>query len=130
MDAQAVIEAIHQGRPFHAIILKGAFEFDFFPAPSEGFSQSELGRKRYVISAMPGLENIEFPISSPEDSILANLVWFRKGGEVSDRQWHDVLGVLGVQFALLDHAYLADWAAQFGVSDLLETAMRTYSGKS
>jgi hypothetical protein len=128
LDSGTVIEAISQGRPFNAIHLKGAFKFDFFPASPEGFVQSELGRKRYVISAMPGLENIEFPISSAEDTILAKLVWFRKGGEVSDRQWHDILGVLSVQFARLDHAYLTDWAAKLDVSDLLETALRTRSG--
>jgi hypothetical protein len=130
LDEQSAIEAIKRGRPFNTIHLKGAFKFDFFPASSEGFTQSELTRKRYIISAMPGLENIEFPISSPEDTILAKLVWFRKGGEVSDRQWNDILGVLGVQFARLDHAYMEDWAAKLNVSDLLETAIRTYSGGS
>jgi hypothetical protein len=130
LDEQSAVEAIKQGRPFNTIHLKGAFKFDFFPASSEGFTQSELTRKRYIISAMPGLENIEFPISSPEDTVLAKLVWFRKGGEVSDRQWNDILGVLGVQFARLDHAYMEDWAAKLNVSDLLETAIRTYSGGS
>ena len=127
VDAQSVIEAIQEGRPFNAIHLRGAFKFDFFPASSEGFSQSELGRKRYIVSAMPGLEDIRFPISSPEDTILAKLVWFRKGGEVSDRQWHDILGVLGVQFAHLDHPYMTGWAARLNVSDLLDIALRDSS---
>jgi hypothetical protein len=125
LDEHSAVQAVELGRPFNAIHLKGAFKFDFFPASSSGFTQSELGRRRYIISAMPGLENIEFPISSPEDTILAKLVWFRKGGEISDRQWHDILGVLRVQFAHLDHAYLTGWAAKLDVSDLLETALRT-----
>jgi hypothetical protein len=71
VDAKTALDAIQQGRPFNAIHLKGAFKFDFFPAGGDGFSLSELGRKRYIVSAMPGLENLEFPISSPEDTILA-----------------------------------------------------------
>ncbi len=112
-----------QGRPFNAIHLKGAFKFDFFPANVEGFTQAELSRKRYIVSSFPGLENIEFPIASPEDMVLAKLLWFRNGGEVSDRQWHDVLGVLSVQLGHLDLDYLTDWAAKLEIRYLLELAL-------
>ena len=124
LDPETVAEAVRGGRPFNTIHLKGAFKFDFFPAASEGFSQSELARRRYIVSAIPGLENLEFPISSPEDTILAKLVWFRKGGEVSDRQWHDILGILNVQSAALDYPYLTRWAETLKVADLLEAALR------
>ena len=30
-------------------------------------------------------------LKSPEDTVLRKLGWFRRGGEVSERQWHDVL---------------------------------------
>jgi hypothetical protein len=123
VDHQSAIEAIRLGRPFNVIHLKAAFKFDFFPAATDGFSQSELQRRRYVVSAMPGLADIEFAISSPEDTILAKLRWFRRGGETSDRQWHDILGVLSVQKSTLDHMYLRQWAAQMKLTDLLEKAM-------
>lgn len=70
-------------------------------------------------SSIAGLEEIEFPVSSPEDTILAKLVWFRKGGEISDRQWHHMLGIVSVQATRLDRDYLNLWAADLGVSDLL-----------
>ncbi len=124
VDGETAMEAIRQGRPFNAIHLKGAFKFDFFPASAGGFSQSELRRRRYTVSAMPGLTNIEFAISSPEDTILAKMVWFRRGGETSDRQWHDILGVLRVQMASLDQDYLSHWAAQLNVTDLLHKATK------
>lgn len=49
--------------------------------------------------------------------------WYRKGGEVSDRQWRDLLGVLKVQGSRLDQSYLAHWAGELGVTDLLRRAL-------
>ncbi len=46
------------------------------------------------------------------------------GGEVSERQWQDVLGVLEVQNENLDRVYLQHGAQQIGVIDLLERAFQ------
>ncbi len=62
-------------------------------------------------------------LPSAEDMILAKLEWYRLGGETSDRQWSDILGMLKVQGAGLDLAYLRQTAPQLGVSDLLERAL-------
>jgi hypothetical protein len=51
--------------------------------------------------------------------VLAKLQWYRAGGGVSDRQWTDVLGVLKVQGATLDRAYLEEWARELGLMELL-----------
>ncbi len=37
-------------------------------------------------------------LASAEDVILHKLYWFQLGDKVSERQWHDVLGVIQVQF--------------------------------
>ena len=44
------------------------------------------------------------------------------GGEISDRQWGDILGVLRVQGEKLDNAYLDHWASELNVKDLLDRA--------
>lgn len=118
-DPETIGAALAANRPFNVIHLLGAFKFDFYPADEDGFARSELSRKRCVVSSIPGLESIEFPVLSPEDTILAKLVWFRNGGEVSDRQWHDILSIVKVQSARLDLDYLRHWAASLKVADLL-----------
>jgi hypothetical protein len=45
------------------------------------------------------------------------------GGEVSDRQWRDILGVLKTRAGELDLDYLGRWAKELKVSDLLERAL-------
>jgi len=61
--------------------------------------------------------------ASAEDTLLYKLVCYRTGGEQSERQWDDVRGIVMVQGAQLDQAYLRRWARHLGVSDLLERAL-------
>jgi len=62
-------------------------------------------------------------VLSPEDVVLAKLEWFRLGGEVSERQWRDVLGVMKTQQGILDVVYLREWAGRLEVADLLAQAL-------
>ncbi|MEX0692747.1 MAG: hypothetical protein WD934_03325 [Gemmatimonadales bacterium] len=67
-----------------------------------------------------------FPIVSPairvatrEDILLAKLWWYRLGDESSERHRGDIVGIIALNRELLDRAYLARWAADLGVGDLL-----------
>ena len=62
-------------------------------------------------------------IHPPEDILLQKLRWYAQGGEVSDRQWRDVLAIVRVQGSRLDRSYLADGARILGVSVLLDRAL-------
>lgn len=54
-DSESMREAVRSGRPFNVIHLKGAFKFDFFPAvPGREFEQSELTRRKQIVSRVPG----------------------------------------------------------------------------
>ena len=57
------------------------------------------------------------------DILLQKLRWYRRGGEVSDRQWRDIAAIVRVQGRRLDREYLRENAGILGVSDLLERAL-------
>jgi hypothetical protein len=59
---------------------------------------------------------------------LRKLEWYRAGGEASEQQWRDVLGILGTWGARLDETYLDRWATELGVSDLLKRAREQTRG--
>ena len=59
---------------------------------------------------------------SPEDTVLRKLEWFRLGGEASDHQWRDVLGILVARRGGLDTAYLDSWAGELNLADLMKRA--------
>lgn len=68
-----------------------------------------------------------FGVSTAEDTLLAKLEGYRLGGEVSDRQWRDVLGILLASPAL-DQDDLDLWSERLGVGDLLDRARQAVAG--
>jgi len=123
VDRDEMRRAIERGISFNLIHLKSVFKFDIFPVGANPFVRSELSRRRYTTAPVAGLENIEFPVASAEDTILSKLVWFQKSGATSERQWQDVLGVLRVQAGRLDRAYMDQWAEELGIKGLLAKAI-------
>lgn len=63
-------------------------------------------------------------LASAEDVILHKLYWFQLGDRVSERQWHDVLGVIQVQYETLDYHYLEQTAQNLRVGELLHRALK------
>ena len=117
-DEQMIQQAIQRRSSFNLIHLTTIFKVDIFIPKGRTFDQQQLDRR---ISEQMGSDSGEQVwVLSAEDVILAKLEWFRLGGEVSERQWRDILGVLKTQQTALDVVYLRQWAASLGVSDLME----------
>lgn len=83
------------------------------------FDRSKMERRR--LEAIGLDESERFWLASPEDVILAKLLWGRQSE--SEKQWRDVQGVLKVQGDTLDFDYLRSWAEQLDLSELLDQAI-------
>jgi hypothetical protein len=120
--AEAVRDAVQRRGSFNLIHLGTMIKLDLFVPGMSPFDEQELSRAQQLpLQVDP--DGRTFPVKSPEDLVLRKLLWYRAGGEVSEQQWRDVVGVLEVQGEHLDADYMAAWAAQLGVADLLERAM-------
>jgi hypothetical protein len=120
LSLAAVEEAVRQRSSFNVVHTTSGFKIDVFVRKDRPFEESVITRRHTVSLAEHPGETIV--LVSPEDIILLKLEWLRKGGEISDRQWGDILGVLKVQLGKLDDAYLDYWAGELKVGDLLARA--------
>jgi len=122
VDGEAAIEAVKRGQSFNVVHIVSAVKVDIFVAGADVLDRERLRRRRRVDVGIAD-EAVGLFVDTPENTVLRKLEWYRRGGEASDRQWHDVAGVLRVQRERLDLAYMRAWSSQLGVSDLLEKAL-------
>ena len=120
-DEQAIERAVRAKRHFNVIHLDSAFKVDIFVAKPSEFDSAQLERRQESIIETDLPQKVY--VATAEDTILAKLDWYRRGNEVSDRQWKDISGVIRVQGDRLDLEYLRHWAQELGVLDLLERAL-------
>jgi hypothetical protein len=120
IDSSMIQNAIKMRSSFNIIHLESMFKIDIFIPQTNLFDKSQFNRRK--LEKLDEKSDDKIYITSPEDIILIKLDWFRKGGEVSDRQYRDVLGVIKVQSEgkRLDWEYLKYWAEKIGIIDLLE----------
>jgi len=122
VDEDMIAEAIQRNSSFNIIHRETFFKVDVFIPRPRPFLQSQLARAQRQTFTFD--TEVEARFASPEDTILSKLEWYRIGGEVSDRQWRDILGVLKVRAGELELDYLRKWAGELKVGDLLERALK------
>jgi len=120
IDAEMIADSIDRNSSFNIIHRESMFKVDIFIPSTLPFEKIRFARaQRRILSNDP---EVSANISSAEDTILMKLVWYRMGGEVSERQWRDVMGMLKVQGDRLDFDYMRQWGTTLKVGDLLERA--------
>ena len=122
IDEEMIADAIRRNSSFNILHRETMFKVDIFIPSPRPFQQSQLARAQRQAFELD--EEMSANFASAEDTILAKLEWYRLGGETSERQWRDILGVLKTRAGELDLEYLKKWANDLNVADLLERALK------
>jgi hypothetical protein len=121
VDADMISDAIRRGASFNVIHLATMFKVDVFLLGRDELSREEMARRQ--VYRVGGPPEREIFVASPEDVVVQKLDWYRKGSEISERQWNDLLGVLKVQGRRIDVTYMRRWSTAGRTLDLLERAL-------
>ena len=128
VSEESLRRAVRERSTANLIHHETAVKVDLFMMGSTPLDEIQLARRRRVqVSSDPDRFLYVHP---PEDILLQKLRWFRRGGEASDRQWRDILGIVHVQGARLDRDYLQRTAGLIGVDDLLRRALGEKDGRA
>jgi D-ribose pyranose/furanose isomerase RbsD len=117
VDEVAVSRAVKERGTCNLVHHATGIKVDLFIKGAAAFDVAEFDRK--VAVRLGDDSPHEVFVKSAEDTLLRKLLWYRLGGDVSDRQWGDVRGILSVQAGRLDLDYIRDWAERLGIDDLL-----------
>ncbi len=122
LNAAAILDAIRRRAWFNLVHLATMLKVDVFLVRDGAFDRASFARHvDRPLTDEPAARSFAF--RSPEDVVLRKLE-HRAGGEVSERQWLDAIGVLKVQQRDLDFEYLHRWATDLGVGDYARTGTR------
>ncbi len=111
-DKLMALDALKTKFMFNVIHFREGIKVDIIIKKARAFDNEQF--KRRLLMPFRGTERW---ISSPEDTILAKLLWQKDSG--SERQFQDAVDVARVQRENLDRPYLQKWATELRVQDLL-----------
>jgi hypothetical protein len=114
VDSETLLLNHKKNRAYNIFHQETALKIDLFPAYTD-FHMTQL--ERAIPVKLPSATNA-FNITSPEDIILAKLIWINKSP--SDRQLTDIKGVINANIDSLDMEYLNKWAKELFVEEGLK----------
>lgn len=117
-DAAAIQRAVRQTSSVNLIHRPTNIKVDLFVVAPDSPAAMQVFR-RQARQLTEDHRSVVF-FHSHEDILLQKLLWFRSGGEVSERQWRDVVAIVRVRGVELDRSYLWQQATVLGVKDLLQ----------
>ncbi len=119
VDADALRQATRTRSSTNLIHQATQLKVDLFVAGGTPLDARQIARRQAVDLG----DGRRLHVHPPEDILLQKLRWYRRGGEVSDRQWRDIAAIVRVQGGRLDRDYLREGAGILGVTDLLDRAL-------
>jgi D-ribose pyranose/furanose isomerase RbsD len=121
VDEKAVARAVSERTSVNLVHLDTGVKVDLFVKGSTPFDAMEFSRR--IVVRLGDEHPRDVFVKSAEDTVLRKLLWFRLGGDVSDRQLQDARGIVRVQGSRLDVDYLTRSADELGLRDLLDRVL-------
>jgi hypothetical protein len=122
VSVDMVRDAVIRNSSFNIVHYASVLKVDVFVLGDELLDRRQIDRRRRVVVDVG--RPLYLWTGSTEDQVLRKLAWYRSGGEVSDRQWRDVMGILTVQADRVNIDDLVATGRLIGVSDLVHRALR------
>ena len=122
VDEDSIRDAVRRESSFNLVHYGTGLKIDVFVTADSEYAAAVRAR-RVSESIGDAGSTRRLWVASAEDTILAKLDWYRRGGETSQRQWRDVRGVIELRGTVLDVKYLRRWAAVLRIDGLLERAL-------
>jgi len=123
LDQEEFLRAVASHRSFNLVDEVELAKVDVFCVAAEGY-QAEALERAVVLELEPGDPFSQVHVASATDVVLSKLRWYQLGGEVSDRQWRDLLGIVRAQGQRLDLAHARRWSGEQGTAPLLDRLLR------
>ena len=118
LDEEALRRAVRDHGTVNLIHQDTQIKVDVFVAGGTPIDGQQLARRQKV--QLTGGRSLY--VHPPEDILLQKLRWYVKGGQISDRQWRDILAIVRVQGQRLDRGYVEANADVLGVREVLARA--------
>ena len=112
LDEYSIDEAIKDRSMFNLIDVMNGEKVDFWILTDSEFDKSRFSRKESIT-----IDDLEINISSPEDTILAKLLWSKMSGG-SKKQFIDAFRIYEIQKDILNISYIEKWAVSLDIKDL------------
>lgn len=123
VSLEAAREALRLRSQFNAVDPESGWKVDWIVRKDRPFSRREFERRQRV-----ELMDLELPMVTAEDLIVAKLEWARKGA--SELQLRDALAILRQQGPELDRGYIERWVGELDLDRewgiVLEEAKREH----
>ena len=127
VDEESIRDAVRHESSFNLVHYGTGLKIDVFIAADTEY-EAGVRARRVSEPIGDGADTRRLWVASAEDTILAKLAWYHRGGGTSQRQWRDVQGVIELRGRELDVEYLRRWAPMLGIDDLLEEALMNARG--
>lgn len=120
VPSETALKALRTAGSFNVLHEDSVYKIDIFVLGDNPLDRGQIERR--ILLELPGDPELRLWVTSGEDQILRKLDWYRRGGEVSDRQWRDVIGLIELG-PDLDFDYLRSMAEDTELSELLKRAI-------